>query len=93
VKRVYAADAVEDLRRLRAFIAERDPQAARRVALQLLERLEHLAEFPLLGKPVVQAPEPESVRDLVSGKYVIRYSVHQHTVVVLRIWHHAEEHP
>ena len=29
--------------------------------------------------------------DLVVGRYLVRYSLHATTIVVLRIWHHFEE--
>ena len=90
MKLVYGAEAIADLSRLRAFIAEKDPAAASRVAEQLLARVENLCLFPQMGRPVPLAPDPESIRDAVFGKYVIRYSVHSETVVILRIWHHYE---
>ena len=44
-----------------------------------------------MGVPVRSAPDPESVRDIIWGDYVIRYSCHPETIVVLRMWHHLEE--
>lgn len=88
---VYSAHAVDDLRRLRSFIASNNPESARRIGRELAERLESLPSFPRMGRPVSQAPDPETVRDLVSGDYVVRYSLHETTIVVLRIWHHFEE--
>ena len=90
MKLVYASDAIVDLSRLRAFIAEKDPAAASRVAEQIVERVENLRLFPKMGRAVTLSPDPESIRDAVFGKYVVRYSVHTETVIVLRIWHHYE---
>ena len=87
---VYAEEAVADLVRLRAFIAEKDPRAAARVAADLITRVEQLRCFPNLGRSVAQAPQAEVVRDMVFGSYVVRYSVHTDAVVILRIWHHYE---
>ncbi len=89
----YSADAVEDLRRLRSFIASKNPDSARRIGRELAQRLESLPDFPRMGRPVSQAPDPETIRDLVFGDYVVRYSLHEATIVVLRIWHHFEERP
>ncbi|MGE8496987.1 MAG: type II toxin-antitoxin system RelE/ParE family toxin [Pseudomonas sp.] len=88
---VYSADAVADMVRLRAFIAEKDPRAATRVANDLIARLEHLCLFPEMGRPVPTAPDPQTIRDAVVGKYIIRYSVHAEAVVILRLWHHYED--
>ena len=91
MKLSYSAEAVADLRRLREFIAEHDPHAAARVGAELLARLEHIRDFPRMGRPVSLAPEPRSIRDVVFGNYVVRYLVHNDAVVVLRIWHHFED--
>ena len=87
---VYTKVAVDDLQRLRAFIAERDPRSAGRVAAELGQRITKLCEFPLIGRTVPEAPDPEVVRDMVFGGYVVRYAVHPEIVAILRIWHHFE---
>ena len=90
MKLVYAAEAVADLVRLRAFIAEKDPPAASRIAEELITRVENLILFPEMGRSVALAPDPKSVRDAIFGKYRVRYSIHTEAVVILRIWHHYE---
>lgn len=88
---VYSEEAVADLIRLRAFIAENDPSAAARVAKELLARIENLCLFPMMGVEVSQAPVPATIRDAVFGKYILRYSLHVDVISVLRIWHHNED--
>lgn len=88
---VYSQDAISDLVRLRAFIAEKNPAATTQIGQGLLERLNSLRIFPLLGKPVALAPDPQSIRDAIFGKYLVRYSVHESALIVLRIWHHFED--
>ena len=90
---VYSREAVADLVRLRAFIAENNPAAAARVAEELIARIENLRVFPDMGKPVPQAPEPNVVRDMIFGNYIVRYSVHREALVILRLWHHYEQRP
>ncbi len=87
---VYSQEAVADLVRLRAFIANNDPTAAARIAADLVTRIEGLCAFPEMGRSVSQAPEPESIRDFIFGKYVVRYAAHANALVILRIWHHYE---
>jgi plasmid stabilization system protein ParE len=87
---VYTKAAVADLQRLREFIAAHDPNSAARVATELCSRIEKLRDFPQLGRMVHEAPNPILVRDMVSGRYVIRYAVQGDLVVILRIWHHFE---
>ena len=80
---VYSVEAVADLVRVREFIAQKDPSAAGRVAGELVTRIENLCRFPRLGREVSQAPEPQAVRDMVFGNYIVRYSIHANALVVL----------
>lgn len=93
MKLVYAPEAVADLIRLRAFVAEKSPDEAARIAAELIARIENLCAFPQLGRAVDEAPQPEIIRDMVFGNYVVRYSDHANALVVLRIWHHREDRP
>jgi len=79
--------ATRDLTRLRDFIARHDPSAAARVAKRLGRTLRLLRDQPELGRAV---EDLASVRDLVAGDYVVRYSVREDTVVILRLWHGRE---
>lgn len=88
---LYSPEAVADLTRLRAFIAEHDPAAAGRIASELVSRIDRLCAFPAMGHGVPEAPEGDAVRDFAFGRYVVRYSVHDGALVVLRVWHHREE--
>ena len=87
---VYSAEAVEDLKRLREFIAEKNPPAANKVAAELVSRIESLCAFPEMGRRVELSPTPDVIRDFVFGNYIVRYALHTKSVVVLRIWHHYE---
>ncbi|CAH1041979.1 type II toxin-antitoxin system RelE/ParE family toxin [Halomonas sp. TD01] len=87
MKLVYTAEAIDDLKRLREFIADHNPSAAARIAAELVGKIELLPGFPNMGAPVEMAPVPDSVRDMVFGKYVVRYSVHATAIIVLRVWH------
>lgn len=86
----YSQEAVADLVRRRAFIAVHDPAAASRIAADLAARIDSLCTFPELGRSIPQAPQPDTVRDFVFGKFVVRYSVHGDALAILRIWHHYE---
>lgn len=87
---VYTAAAVDDLVRLRDFIAGHDPGAARRIAADLVKRIEALRGAPQMGRAVEIAPDSESIRDMVFGNYLVRYAVTVHSIAVLRVWHHFE---
>jgi len=81
--------AAHDLKRLRAFIAKHNPQAARRISQKLKESILLLLKNPQLGK---EPDDPANVRDYVTGSYFVRYTVKKETVIILRIWHGKEQH-
>jgi plasmid stabilization system protein ParE len=90
MKLIYSKEVVEDLVRLRAIIAEKNPMAAARIAAELVSRIDSLLLFPEIGHAVSLAPQPDSIRDMVFGKYIVRYVPRDDAVIVLRIWHHLE---
>ena len=90
MKLVYTDEAIEDLKRLREFIAVHNPSAEARIAAELVSKIELLPDFPKMGTPVEMAPVPDSIRDIVFGKYVVRYSVHMSAIIILRVWHELE---
>ena len=46
---VYTEEAVADLKRLRDFIAEKNPSAAAKVGADLVKRIEGIRTFPQMG--------------------------------------------
>jgi toxin ParE1/3/4 len=80
---VWTAQAVADLAEIEQYIEQERPEAARRVAAHLLGSVEHLAEFPQLGKP---GPRP-GMRSLVVPPYVISYRVRSRRLEILSVWH------
>jgi plasmid stabilization system protein ParE len=89
MKLIFSKAAVNDLVRLRDFIAQHSPEAAQRVAQRLRGAIPRLVDTPQIGRPV--ANMPGEIRELVFGKYVVRYDVRQRYLYVLRIWHGKED--
>jgi len=85
----YAPESIEDLKRLRKFIAEKNPDAAKRVACSLLKGIKRLKTFPKLGLEVQEA-DTELIRDLILGDYIVRYLLSKNTIHILRVWHQKE---
>ena len=88
----YTPESIDDLKRLREFIAIKNPLAAQRIATSLLEAISQLKMFPYLGVEVEQAPNPEMVRDLIIGDYITRYLIHANEIDILRIWQIGRAH-
>ena len=84
----FTHSATRDLIRLRAFIAEKDPQAATRVSRRLGRTIRHWRDHPELGKPLEELP---GVRELVASDYIVRYILSGETATILRIWRGRED--
>ncbi len=86
----YTPESIDDLKRLRKFIAIKNPSAAQRIATSIIKGISQLKTFPYLGSEVQQAPNPEIVRDLIIGNYIARYLIRSNKINILRVWHHKE---
>ena len=84
---LFTRGASRDLARLRDFIARNDLRAAARVGKRLGRTIRLLRDQPELGRTIDELP---GVRELVAGDYVVRYTVRDETVVILRVWHGRE---
>ena len=84
----FAAAALADLARIRAYIGERNPAAASRIAVQLVAACDRLEHLPERGRPGL-AP---GTRELAAiWPYVIVYRISPGGVGILRVWHGAQE--
>ena len=80
---VWTKQAITDLAEIEVYIEQDKPLAAERVAAHLLSSVEHLAEFPHLGR---QGRRPRT-RELVIPPYVITYRLHAQHLEILSVWH------
>lgn len=90
---IYTQEAIEDLQRLRNFIAKNNPVSAQRIAKELISRIQMLQSMPMMGRAVPSTPNPDIIRDMIFGNYTIRYAIHAQTLAILRIWYHDENQP
>lgn len=88
---VWLDSAVNDLARLREFIAEKNPDAAARAARAIKQGAVLIAGSPNIGKPVADLPD---YRDLLirfgAGGYVLRYRVHLDVIYAVHLRHYRE---
>jgi len=88
----WSQRAADDLASLRAYIAEDDPAAARRVALHIIRSIEQLlAGHPHMGR----AGRVPGTRELVVPQtpYIVPYRIRHNRIQVLRIYHGARRWP
>lgn len=87
----FTSRATQDITDIADYIRLENPAAALRVRDAILETLQHLIQFPQLGRP----QSIEGVRRLVTRRYgyIVYYSVDQRLdeVVILAVQHPARE--
>jgi plasmid stabilization system protein ParE len=92
MKLIVSPSATADLARLYAFLADKNPGAADRVAAALIAAVQSLDILPERGRPL----GTQNVRELIvpfgRAGYVLRYAYREQAdeVIVLRIWHSRE---
>jgi toxin ParE1/3/4 len=83
--------ASRDLESVERYISRDNPDAAIDTVLEIIRRVEILAEHPGMGRP----GRVEGTRELVLGRlpYVVPYIHQGDTVIILRVVHRAMKWP
>ncbi len=85
---VYTGPAKADLDRIRDYLKERNPAAAKKLAALIRARIKLLSKQPRMGPAVVERP---GTRELVVMAYVLVYRVLENRIEILRVWHGAQD--
>jgi len=93
-KVIIAPSGARDLEKIVAFIARDNPDAAERLGLRLISKVEVLASFPLMGRAIPEFKDPR-LREIVHRSYRIMYRVNHEAeaVEIIRFWHAARGFP
>ena len=89
---IWSPEALFDLADLREYIAEDKPNAARRVAIAIVQTVEEgLSMNPKLGHP----GRVPGTRELVIPKmpFIVPYRIRANVLEVLGVYHHARRWP
>ncbi len=88
----WLPEALDDLKRLHAFIEPHSSDAASRAINTLIEAAESLQEYPEKGKPwELEIGFRELPVKFGARGYVIRYRLFEGQVVIVRVWHSLED--
>jgi len=89
---LWLPEAQGDIRRLFDHLLEKSPSAAARAVRAIQLGADRLLEFPEIGRPM---EDDTGRRELFipfgASAYVLRYRIHDDTLVVIRVWHSREE--
>lgn len=85
-------EAAADVERVREFLDIDNPEAAKRALRAIFAALEHVEEFPDLGRPTEDADIRQIVIPFGAAGYIVRYTIlpARGDVLVLRLWHGRE---
>jgi len=87
----WSIDALADLDRFAAFLHERHPELAGRVADELIARADVLRRHPKLGRTLTPRVEyRELVLQVLGGRYLLQYRYVGRTVLMLRVFYSRE---
>lgn len=87
----WLLDALADLDRFAAFLHERSPDLAARVASELVERTDVLRRHPTLGRAFAGREEySELLLQVLGGTYALQYQYDGGSILMLRVFHGRE---
>ena len=87
----WLRNALRNLQAEAEYIAQDNPQAARKVVERVYEAVAHLSDHPAMGRP---GRVPNTRELVVSGTpYIIPYRVRGQHVEILRVFHSARKWP
>ena len=89
---VLSQAAAADIERLRAFLHDKNPDAAERAVDTLINAVETLTTLPSRGRLSGIPGVRELIVPFGQVPYIVRYShvVSEDAVVILRVWHGRE---
>jgi len=85
---LWSSEAIEDLTSLRAYMAEDNPAAAKRIVLHIMHNIERsLPDNQQLGRP----GRVPGTRELVIAKapFIVPYRLQRNVIQILRVYHGA----
>lgn len=88
----WSREALADLNRFVAFLFDKHPALAKRVAQEILSKAEILTDHPQLGRPLAGREEyRQIVLQVLNARYVFQYRYDGKRLVILRVFHGREE--
>jgi toxin ParE1/3/4 len=89
-KIIWSPEAVEDLIEIRNYIARDSESYAAGMVESVLESVDQLAEFPLMGRRVAEFDD-DAIRELIVGPYRVIYRTGRDSADIAAIVHGARD--
>ena len=89
---LWTGPALADLTEIRKWVERDSPDAARRLAAKIRDRVNDLAAFPASGR-VVPEIGIERYREVIVRPYRVIYEIRENDLVILRVRHARRDLP
>lgn len=89
---LWTGPALADLIEIREWVERDRPEAARRLAAKIRDRVNDLAVYPTSGR-VVPEIGIECYREVIVRPYRIVYEIRENAIVILRVCHSRRDLP
>lgn len=87
-KITFTNGARDDLHQLHEYLSQNSPAYAKRLLDRIISRVDVLHNFPQSGRKLPEAPNDESLRELLEGNHRIIYELlPDERILILKIHH------
>jgi hypothetical protein len=90
LKLIWTQLAIDDLDDIANFIAKDSEDYAKIFVRKIVEQVERIPNFPLLGR-VVPEIQDEQVRERIYQNYRLIYRIKDDSIEIVRIFHHGRQ--
>ena len=85
-KPIWSRLAIRELESAHAYLVERNPEAARRFASQVLDATERIRRHPEVGAVANDILPDGRYRHVIVGHHRIIYRLGEQAIVIVRVW-------
>jgi toxin ParE1/3/4 len=90
LKLIWSQLAIDDLDDIAKFIAKDSEDYAKIFVRKIVEQVERIPDFPLLGR-VVPEIQDEQVRERIYQNYRLVYRIKDDSIEIVRVFHHGRQ--
>ena len=87
----WTEPAILDLESIRDYIARDAEYYATQFVKKIIEAIENLRKFPMIGRLVPEAEQEKNIKELLFHNYRIIYRIEEERILILSVIHGARD--
>ena len=87
----WTEPAILDLESIRDYIARDAEYYATQFVKKIIEAIENLKKFPMIGRSVPEAEQEKNIKELLFHNYRIIYRIEEEHILILSVIHGARD--